>query len=130
MPTVKKNVLVIEDDPDIGRLIESSLESGNYIITVTDSGADGLVMLQSINYDLLILDLNLPGIDGIEICRKVRKFNDTLPIFIVSGRDTEIDRVIGRELGADEYITKPFSARELKARVNAFFRRLERSGRE
>jgi two-component system OmpR family response regulator len=130
MPTVKKNILVIEDDPDIGRLIESSLESGNYIITVTDSGADGLVMLQSINYDLLILDLNLPGIDGIEICRKVRKFNDALPIFIVSGRDTEIDRVIGRELGADEYITKPFSARELKARVNAFFRRLEKSGRE
>ena len=120
---IKKHILVIEDDSNISRLIQLELEAGNYIVTVTDSGTQAIEMLQSVKYDLLILDLNLPDIDGVEVCRQIRKNDETIPIFILSARAGEIDRVVGLELGADEYITKPFYGRELKARVDAFFRR-------
>jgi len=121
-----KNILIIEDDPDIGNLIRKSLTSSHYLTTVRESGEDGLKTYQESKPDLIILDLSLPGIDGMEVCKSIRKTDDITPIFILSARNEEIDRIMGLELGADDYITKPFSIRELKARIDAFFRRWDR----
>ncbi|MCE9498903.1 MAG: response regulator transcription factor [Leptospira sp.] len=120
-----KNILVIEDDPDIGTLIRKTLDSAHYITSVSETGEEGLKAYKERLPDMLILDLSLPDMDGIEICRNIRKNDESTPIFILSARDEEIDRIMGLELGADDYITKPFSIRELKARVDVFFRRWE-----
>ncbi len=118
-----KNILVIEDDPDIGNLIRKTLNSAHYITTVSSTGEAGLTIFKENRPDMLLLDLSLPDIDGIEICRTIRKNDEITPIFILSARNDEIDKIMGLELGADDYITKPFSLRELKARVDVFFRR-------
>lgn len=121
-----KNILVIEDDPDIGNLIRKSLDSAHYQTTVHTTGEEGLKHYKANNPDLIILDLSLPDIDGMDICRSIRKTDESTPIFILSARTEEIDRIMGLELGADDYITKPFSVRELKTRVDVFFRRWDK----
>lgn len=121
-----KNILVIEDDPDIGNLIRKSLDSAHYATSVFESGEEGLKFYKSNHPDLIILDLSLPDIDGMEVCRSIRKADESTPIFILSARTEEIDRIMGLELGADDYITKPFSVRELKTRVDVFFRRWDK----
>ncbi|GBF51964.1 response regulator [Leptospira ryugenii] len=121
-----KNILVIEDDPDIGNLIRKSLDSAHYTTSVFENGEDGLKFYKSNHPDLIILDLSLPDIDGMEICRNIRKSDENTPVFILSARTEEIDRIMGLELGADDYITKPFSVRELKTRVDVFFRRWDK----
>jgi len=121
-----KNILVIEDDPDIGNLIRKSLESSHYATTVSVNGEDGLKFYKTNEPDLIILDLSLPDIDGMDVCRTIRKTDEATPIFILSARTEEIDRIMGLELGADDYITKPFSIRELKTRVDVFFRRWDK----
>ncbi|MBE7413503.1 MAG: response regulator transcription factor [Leptospiraceae bacterium] len=118
-----KNILVIEDDPDIGNLIRKTLNSAHYVTTVSPTGEEGLTLFKENRPDMLLLDLSLPDIDGIEICRTIRKNDEITPIFILSARNDEIDKIMGLELGADDYITKPFSLRELKARIDVFFRR-------
>lgn len=120
-------VLIIEDDRDIVELVRYNLEKEGYQVTATSDGMAGLAQIQKSPPDLLLLDLMLPKLNGLEICKAVRR-NETLnrlPILIISARGEEADRVIGLELGADDYVTKPFSPRELVARVKALMRRVQ-----
>lgn len=121
-----KSILIIEDDRDLANLMYEALKPPHYHVTMADSGSEGLRLFTENLPDLLLLDLTLPDIDGTEICRTIRKTDEKTPIFIVSARVEEVDRILGLELGADDYITKPFSVRELRARVDTFFRRWEK----
>lgn len=125
-----RSILVIEDDPDIRALVELHLADAGHRVAVEPNGRLGLEQALSGEYDLVILDLMLPGIDGLEICRQLRAQKQHFPILMLTARSTEIDRVVGLEMGADDYLTKPFSVRELLARVKALFRRVEASGAE
>jgi len=117
------NILVIEDERDINALITMNIKALNFDVTSSHHGEQGLQIAQRGNFDALILDLMLPGIDGLEICRRLREAGNTLPILMLTARKSEIDRVLGLEMGADDYLTKPFSVRELQARVKALLRR-------
>ncbi|MHC4184059.1 MAG: response regulator transcription factor [Planctomycetota bacterium] len=119
-----KKILIIEDEPEIVDLVRAILDDYNgYSVSSADSGEQGLQLIMSERPDLVLLDLNLPVMNGIEVLRRIRKIDENLPIFIVSSRSEELDRVLGLELGADDYITKPFFTRELRARIDSFFRR-------
>ena len=120
-----RRILVIEDDPDIARMLALNLRLEGYAVEVEGDGEAGLVRLRSETFDLLVLDLMLPGIDGLAICREVRRMDRYLPIIIVSAKTTETHRVLGLELGADDYLVKPFSLPELAARVRAVLRRMD-----
>ncbi len=120
-----KNILIIEDDPSIANLQKDYLEISNYSVTVAGSGGEGLAELREKEYDLLILDIMLPGMDGFEVLKKVRETSD-IPVLLVSARQEEIYKINGLGLGADDYITKPFSSGELVARVNAHLKKYER----
>ena len=120
-----RNVLVVEDQRDIARLIRLHLQDLSCNVTLRFDGDSGLAEAEGKRWDLIILDLMLPGIDGLEICRRLRAKALYTPIMMVTAKATEIDRVLGLELGADDYLTKPFSVLELVARVKALFRRLE-----
>ncbi len=124
-PTVKKRLLLIEDDADINNLIAMNLSDANHQVDCCLDGSEGLQLAMTRDYDLLVLDIMLPGIDGLEICRRLRAEQKNLPILMLTARDSEADRVVGLEMGADDYLTKPFSVRELQARVKAIFRRME-----
>ncbi len=119
------HILVIEDDPDIAGLLEIHMTDLHFRTTVISDGLEGFQHAQSENYDLIIQDLMLPGMDGMEICREIRKQGNTVPILMLTARSDEMDKIIGLELGADDYLTKPFSIRELVARVKALLRRSE-----
>ncbi|MBI4476363.1 MAG: response regulator transcription factor [Acidobacteria bacterium] len=118
-------ILVAEDDVDIAELIQHSLERAGHAAEVLTSGRDVLPRIKSREPDVLILDLMLPGMNGLEICRALRAQPSTarLPIIMVTARAEETDRVVGLEIGADDYVTKPFSPKELVARVGALLRR-------
>ena len=118
-----RKILVIEDDKDIAHLVELHLRDAGHEVRVTHDGTTGLELALSNPYDLIILDLLLPGVDGLEICRRVRAASAYTPILMLTARSAELDRVLGLEIGADDYLTKPFSIRELLARVKALFRR-------
>jgi DNA-binding response OmpR family regulator len=118
-------ILIIEDDKDVARLVELHLRDAGYEVSLAHDGNSGLNQALSKHYDLIILDLTLPGIDGIEVCRRVRAALAYIPILMLTSRSSELDRVLGLEIGADDYLTKPFSLRELLARVKALFRRVE-----
>ena len=118
-------ILVIEDDRDIARLLELHLRDVGYEVQVAQDGAIGCQQALSKPYDLIILDLMLPGMEGIDICRTLRSKSHYTPILMLTAKSTELDRVLGLEVGADDYLTKPFSIRELLARVKALFRRME-----
>ena len=122
---MSRKILVIEDSPDIADLLALHLGDEGYQVEVTQDGRAGLRKALEQSYDLVILDLMLPGVDGLEICRQLRAAPSYTPILMLTARSTEIDRVVGLELGADDYLTKPFSIRELVARVKALFRRVE-----
>jgi DNA-binding response OmpR family regulator len=122
---VSRKILVIEDSPDIADLLALHLGDEGYQVELTQDGQAGLRKALEQPYDLVILDLMLPGVDGLEICRQLRAAPGYTPILMLTARSTEIDRVVGLELGADDYLTKPFSIRELVARVKALFRRVE-----
>jgi DNA-binding response OmpR family regulator len=116
-------ILLIEDDPDIASVIKLHLEDAHYRVTVEHDGERGLQSALSQRFDLLILDLMLPGIDGLDICKRLARESRRPRMLILSARSTELDRVLGLELGADDYLTKPFSVVELVARVRAVARR-------
>lgn len=118
-------VAVIEDDADIAFTIRVNLEREGYIVTTYQNGHEGLLAVQQGGQDFLILDLNLPDLDGFTICRELRRHPATakLPILMLTARTSEADRIMGLELGADDYLAKPFSVRELLARVAAILRR-------
>ena len=126
---VRKQILVIEDERDIADLIRLHLEDLNHAVTVARDGNTGLRVASAGAWDLIILDLRLPGIDGLEICRRLRQQSEHVPILMLTSKSSELDRVVGLEVGADDYVTKPFSVLELMARVKAMLRRAELSVR-
>ena len=116
-------VVVVEDDPNIADLVDMYLRKDGYRVYQAADGRTGLDRIRDHDPDLVVLDVGLPGdLDGLDICRRLRAESD-IPILMLTARDTEIDRVLGLELGADDYVTKPFSPRELVARVRAILRR-------
>jgi DNA-binding response OmpR family regulator len=117
-------ILLVEDEEDIATLVRTYLENDGFRVIWAARGADGLEALQRNEIRLAILDLQLPDADGLDLCRTIRQ-TSRLPIVIVTARDEEVDRIMGLELGADDYVTKPFSPRELVARVRAVLRRAE-----
>ena len=119
------NILVIEDDRDIAGLVKLHLRDLGCDVTLAAHGVEGLAKAGSHFFDLIILDLMLPGMDGLDICRKLRAQPRYTPILMLTARSSEVDRVLGLEIGADDYLTKPFSIRELLARVKALLRRME-----
>jgi DNA-binding response OmpR family regulator len=118
-----KNILVIEDNADIARLVMVNLRGKQMHVDHAADGAAGLDMALTGQYQLVILDLMLPGIDGLDICRALRASKIYTPVLMLTARTSELDRVLGLEVGADDYLTKPFSVPELVARVNAILRR-------
>lgn len=120
-----KNVLIIEDDQHISDLVSIHLRDLGCQTECAYNGNDGLQQALSGKYDLLILDLMLPGIDGMEICKRLRAEKILTPVLMLTAKSEEFDKVLGLELGADDYLTKPFSLREFLARVKAIFRRVE-----
>ncbi len=120
---MSKRVLIIEDNKDISHLVSIHLADLNYAFDVAYDGRKGLSLALSDHYDLIILDLMLPEMDGIQVCRELRGQNINTPILMLTAKSSELDRVLGLEIGADDYLTKPFSIRELMARVKAIFRR-------
>jgi DNA-binding response OmpR family regulator len=122
---MSRQVLVIEDDEDIAKLVKLQLAELACRVKLAYDGAVGLAEAQSGRYDLIILDLMLPGMDGLEICRRIRGQGRYVPILMLTAKSSELDRVLGLEMGADDYLTKPFSVIELGARVKALFRRVD-----
>jgi two-component system, OmpR family, phosphate regulon response regulator PhoB len=127
-----KRILIVEDEPLIAEAIALALSAENYIVNVIGNGRDALTALQSDrsdraktaqSYDLLILDLMLPYVNGLDVCRFLRREGNTLPILMLSAKSSETDRVVGLEVGADDYLPKPFGMRELIARCRALLRR-------
>jgi DNA-binding response OmpR family regulator len=121
-------ILVVEDEQSIGALVRTYLERDGYQPVWVRSGEEALVELPRHPIRLVVLDVGLPGIDGFEVCRRVRA-RSAVPIIMLTARDEEIDRVAGLEVGADDYVTKPFSPRELVARIKAVLRRVEPGSR-
>ncbi|MFA8415125.1 response regulator transcription factor, partial [Burkholderia pseudomallei] len=120
-----KQILLVEDDHDIAALLRLNLEDEGYIITHEPDGGNALQCLEKQPWDAVILDLMLPNVDGLEICRRARVQARYTPIIIISARSTEVHRILGLELGADDYLAKPFSVLELVARVKALIRRTD-----
>jgi DNA-binding response OmpR family regulator len=118
-----KNVLIVEDDPEIVQLLEIHLKDLGCSVISARQGDEGLRMAVNENPDLIILDVMLPEMDGIEVCQKIRAQQIKSPIMMLTAKSEEIDKVLGLEVGADDYLTKPFSVREFIARVKAIFRR-------
>ena len=120
---MNRTILIIEDDKDIAELVALHLRDEGYGVDVILDGSEGLTRAQNGDYDLIVLDLMLPGTDGLTICRQLRGENNMVPILMLTAKSSELDRVLGLEMGADDYLTKPFSIRELVARVKAQLRR-------
>ena len=120
-----KNILIIEDDENILELVDIHLKDIHCTTSKANNGTDGIKQAINKTFDLIILDINLPDISGIEICKKLREEKVSTPIMMLTARSEEIDKIIGLETGADDYLTKPFSIREFIARVKAILRRTE-----
>jgi len=117
-------VLIIEDNPDIARLVAMHLKDIECTAVIAADGAQGLRVFQGGDFDLVVLDLMLPGMNGVSVCQKLRALPGYVPILMLTAKSTELDRVVGLEVGADDYLTKPFSIPELQARIKALFRRV------
>lgn len=126
----QKRVLIVEDDLDLAGLLAMHLQDEGYAVTHCADGNDALARLAPGGWDALILDLMLPGVDGLEICRQARAMARYTPIIITSARASETHRIVGLELGADDYQAKPYSVLELVARVKALLRRVDAMTRE
>ncbi len=120
-----KKILIIEDEEPIRTALEDDFRLENYDVISATDGLEGLEKAAEPDIDLIILDIMLPGMDGFEVCKKLRNNGVKTPIIMLTAKGQEIDRVLGLELGADDYITKPFSPRELQARIKAVLRRME-----
>jgi len=120
-----KNVLVVEDNETISDLLEIHLNDLDCKVTKIADGLLGLEEANKNNFDLIVLDIMLPNLDGLEICKEIRKRDNYTPILMLTSKSEEVDKVIGLEIGADDYLTKPFSVREFIARVKAIFRRIK-----
>ena len=120
-----RRILVVEDDRDIAHLVELHLQDLGADVTIAHYGGVALELALRRSFDLVILDLMLPGIDGLEICRRLRARSNYTPILMLTARSSDVDRIVGLEIGADDYLTKPFNIRELIARVKALLRRVD-----
>jgi DNA-binding response OmpR family regulator len=119
-----RKILIIEDDPDISALLEIHLKDLDLGLDSASDGEKGLSKALENDYALVILDLMLPKMDGLEVCRRIRESKKSLPILMLTAKSEEFDKVLGLELGADDYMTKPFSVRELMARIKSIIRRM------
>jgi two-component system OmpR family response regulator len=119
---VAHSILVVDDDPHIRDVVRFAFEKAGMVISTAQDGKEALRRFDNKVHELVVLDIGMPEMDGLEVCRQIRKTSDT-PILFLSARDEEIDRILGLEIGGDDYVTKPFSPRELVARVNAILRR-------
>ncbi len=122
---MSNKVLIIEDDRDAANLLMLHLRDAGYEASLAFNGNDGLKQALSKHYDLIILDLILPDVDGLEICRRIRASHCYVPILMLTSRASAVDPIVGLEIGADDYMSKPFNSRELLARIKALFRRVE-----
>ena len=122
---MQKEILLVEDNAEIAHLVMLHLGDAGMRVTHAADGQEGLKKALGQTFDLVILDLMLPGIDGMEICRAIRRTDNYTPVMMLTARSAELDRVLGLEIGADDYVTKPFSIRELVARVKALLRRVD-----
>lgn len=120
-----KKVLIVDDEPSIVTLLTFNLEKEGYQVTSATDGMEGYELALNHSFDFLILDVMLPNLDGIEITKKLRQEKIETPILVLTAKDDPIDRILGLEIGADDYLTKPFSPREVVARMKAIFRRIE-----
>ncbi|WP_026476385.1 response regulator [Alkaliphilus transvaalensis] len=122
-----RKILVVDDEEHIAELIKFNLEKNGFEVTTRDNGEDCIKFLEENNVDLVVLDLMLPGIDGFEVCKTIRRIDglEKLPIIMLTAKSEETDRILGLELGADDYVAKPFSVRELIARIKAVLRRAD-----
>lgn len=118
-----KKIVIVEDEPSLVFTLRDTLESEGYQVHVVEDGNKAVEMVNRVDPDLMLLDLMLPGKSGYDICKEVRKLNYTFPIIMLTARDQEIDKVTGLNIGADDYLTKPFGVKELLARINARLRR-------
>jgi DNA-binding response OmpR family regulator len=116
------NIMVVEDEPAVARGVQVALEREGYTVAVMPTGEDALANLRDAAPDLIVLDVRLPGIDGFEVCRRLRR-ESRAPVIFLTARADEVDKVVGLEIGADDYLVKPFSVRELVSRVKALLRR-------
>ena len=116
-------ILVIEDEPAVREGLEDNLKIEGYTVLSADNGATGLEVFKQNNPDLVVLDVMMPGMDGLEVCRQIRALKSVAPIIMLTAKCSEVDKVVGLELGADDYLTKPFAIRELFARIKAVLRR-------
>jgi len=123
---MNKHILVVDDDLHIREVIRFALDKAGMRVTLAEEGHQALQQFSQQAIDLIVLDINMPEMDGLEVCRAVRKQAD-VPILFLSSRDDEIDRILGLEIGGDDYVTKPFSPRELVARINAILKRTQSS---
>jgi two-component system OmpR family response regulator len=121
---MNKHILIADDDPHIRDVISFALEKAGMQTTLAEDGRQALDTFRSESADLIVLDINMPELDGLEVCREIRKFSE-VPILFLSSRDDEIDRILGLEIGGDDYVTKPFSPRELVARINVILKRVQ-----
>ena len=122
---MSRNVLIIEDNPGIGDLVRMHVTDLGMTPVLCDRGDTGLARFREGGIDLVILDLMLPGLDGLSVCREIRSGSGYVPVLMLTAKSSELDRVLGLEMGADDYLTKPFSVAELSARVKALFRRVD-----
>lgn len=122
---MERTILIVEDEPSIVTLIKYNLEKAGFLTDVAYNGEDAIKKIEESKFDLIVLDLMLPKMDGMEVCKTVRKNNNYIPILMLTAKDDEYDKIYGLEMGADDYLTKPFSPKELIARINAILRRTE-----
>ena len=127
---MSRKILIVEDDPGIQLSLTDEFKSEGYIVSAAGDGEEGIKMVREQKPDLIILDVMLPILDGYEVCKQLRREGDNIPIIMLTVKDKEIDKVLGLELGADDYVTKPFSLRELLARVKTILRRAEEPATE
>lgn len=120
-----RDVLIVEDERELATVLKRHLEDASCSVQLAFSGGEGLKAAESRSFDLILLDIMLPGIDGLEVCRRLRAQRVYTPVVMLTARATEVDKILGLEMGADDYITKPFSVTELMARVRAMFRRVD-----
>ena len=123
----EKHILIVEDENKIADLLKDYLENSGFKASILNRGDEVIAFINKFKPDLMLLDIMLPGLDGIDVCRETRKFS-TIPIIMITAKVEEIDRLLGLELGADDYVCKPFSPKEVIARIKAVLRRLHSSG--
>lgn len=123
MTSLSAAILIIEDDPAVALSLRQGLEREGYAVAWKDSGADGVAHASQANPHLILLDIRLPDISGFDVCRRLRQQGLRMPIIMLTARQEEVDKVLGLEIGADDYVTKPFGLRELLSRIRAQLRR-------